>query len=250
MCRPVNRYVKLLGANGAFAGVTVFLFSPGLIGLTPFSANPAVAAGAIAAGVIAVPSFILMNKALLAEKKPEFLEGNEEKAGEKAAELLEGFSSSKALGGIAGSALGQTQRMEGHLSTFEKLVIRRFGAGTLSYKKFMDVIRCAADALDKGVVRIANKMLIFDEKEYKKLCSGAYRLDDIPDHIQEEKRKLYEESLKDMRLILENNEKVLLEVDQLMAEMSEMDYTEQDIDGVAKQIRELLGQLEYYNQGA
>ena len=34
-----------------------------------------------------------------------------------------------------------------------------------------------------------------------------------------------------------------------MTEMSEMDYTEQDIDGVAAQIRELLGQLEYYSQG-
>ena len=99
----------------------------------------------------------------------------------------------------------------------------------------------------RGSIRIANKMVIFDEREYKKLSSGEYKLDDIPDDIQEEKRKLYEENLEDMRSILERNEKVLLEVDHLMMEMSQMDYSEQEIDGVADQIRELLGQLEYYS---
>jgi len=245
----VNKYVKFFAANGAFAAAMVCLFSPGLIGLSPFSANAAAAAASIAVGVVSVPSFILMNKALLTEKKARLLEIHEEKAGEKAVAILEDFGSSKVLGGIARSAIRQAERMGQQLSTFEKLVVRRFGAGTLSYKKFMGVIQCAADAMEKGAVRIANKMVIFDEKEYKKLCSGEYKLDDIPDHIQEETRKLYEENLEDMRSILEKNEKVLLEVDQLMLEMSEMDYTEQDIDGVAGQIRELLGQLEYYSQG-
>lgn len=243
----MNRYAKLLGANAAFAAAMVCLFSPGLIGLTPFAANAAVAAASIAIGVIAVPSFVIMNKSLLAEKKGELLEINEEDAGQKAVDLLGQYASSKALGGIARSAAGQAERMEQQSSNFEALVVRRFGQGTLSYEKFMGVIRCAGAALEKGIVRIANKMVIFDEREYKKLSSGEYKLDDIPDHIQEEKFKLYEENLEDMRSVLEKNEKVLLEVDQLMLEMSELDYTEQDIDGVADQIRELLSQLEYYS---
>ena len=169
-------------------------------------------------------------------------------AGRKAADLLRRYTSSKVLGGIARSASDQGERMEKQSSNFEALVVRRFGRGTLSYGKFMGVIRCAGEALEKGIVRIANKMVIFDEGEYQKLSSGEYKLDDIPDRIQEEKRKLYEENLEDMRSVLEKNEKVLLEVDHLMAEMAEMDCTEQDIDGVADQIRELLGQLEYYTQ--
>ena len=243
----MNKYAKLFTANAAFAAAMVCLFSPGLIGLSPFGANAALAAASIAVGVISVPSFILMNKALLTEKKAELLEMGEENAGKKAVRLMEDCTSSRALGGIARSAIGQAERMEQQVSTFEQLVFRRFGEGTLSCKKFMSVIGCAADAVEKGGVRIANKMVIFDEKEYEKLCSGEYKLDDIPDDIQEEKLKLYEENLEDMRSILEKNEKVLLEVDQLMMEMSEMDYTEQDIDGVAQQIRELLGQLEYYS---
>lgn len=245
----MNKYIKLFAANAAFAAAEVILFSPGLIGLTPFSANVFAAAASVAVGVVSIPTFILMNKALLTEKKAEFLRINEENAGKKAVNLIEHYGSSKVLGGIARSAAEQAGQMEQHQSTFEKLVIRRFGAGTLSYQKFMDVIRCAGEAVEKGTVRIANKIIIFDEREYKKLCSGAYKLDDIPDQIQEEKRKLYEESLEDMRSVLEQNEKILLEVGQLMTEISEMDYTEQDIDGAAAQIRELLGQLEYYSQG-
>ena len=84
--------------------------------------------------------------------------------------------------------------------------------------KFMGVVRSASDALSKSIIRIVNKMIIFDEIEYKKLSSAQYKLDDIPDDIQEKKKQLYDENLDDMRSILEKMKKVLLEVDHLMME--------------------------------
>lgn len=244
----VNKYIKLFAGNAAFAVAMVCLFSPGLIGLSPFSGNAVVAAASVAIGVMAVPSFVLMNKALLTEKKAELLQVNEENANKKAREFLEHYRFSAILGGISISSISQIERMENEVSTFEKLVSRRFGQGTLSYEKFMGVIRSASDALSKSIIRIVNKMIIFDETEYKKLSSSQYKLDDIPDAIQEKKKQLYDENLDDMRSILEKNEKVLLEVDHLMMEMSDMDYSEQDIDGAAAEINRLLSQLEYYNR--
>lgn len=73
-----------------------------------------------------------------------------------------------------------------------------------------------------------------------------YKLDDIPDEIQEEKKLFYDKTLENLRFILEKNEKILLETDHLMMEMSEMGCSEQDIDAVAEQINTLIGQLEYY----
>ena len=226
----VNKYIKLFAGNAAFAVAMVCLFSPGLIGLSPFSGNTVAAAASVAIGVIAVPSFVLMNKALLMEKKAELLQVNEENANKKAREFLEHYRFSAILGGISTSAISQIERMENEVSTFEKLVSRRFGQGTLSYEKFMGVVRSASDALSKSIIRIVNKMIIFDEIEYKKLSSAQYKLDDIPDDIQEKKKQLYDENLDDMRSILEKNEKVLLEVYHLMMEMSYMYYSEQDID--------------------
>ncbi len=242
----MNKYMKLFLGNAAFAAGVVCLYSPGLIGLSPFSPNVFAAAASVAVGVVAVPSFVLMNRSLLAEKEPELVGADDGRADEKAAELLGRYVSSQALGGIAQSALSQIQRLESAESNFEKLVVRRFGAGTLSFRKFMGVMASASEALSKGMIRMANKMIIFDEAEYQKLASGEYLRDDIPDKIQEEKKRLYEKNLEDLRSILEKNEKVLLEVDHLMMELSDADYSGDDIEAAADQINELLRQLEYY----
>lgn len=222
------------------------MFSPGLLGLSPFNPNPLKAAAAIAAGVMSVPLFIWLNRILLAEKKAELLKADEEHVWEKSLALMEHYRSSKVLGGIAQSAIAQMERMDKVQETFETLVIRRFGAGSLSYEKFMKVIASACECFSNGMIRMANKMAIFDEAEYKKLASMEYKLDDIPDEIQEEKKLFYDKTLENLRFILEKNEKILLETDHLMMEMSEMGCSEQDIDAVAEQINTLIGQLEYY----
>lgn len=242
----MKKYGKLFAGNAVFAAVEVFLFSPGLLGLSPFSPNPLKAAAAIAAGVMSVPLFIWLNRILLAEKKAELLKADEEHVWEKSLALMEHYRSSKVLGGIAQSAIAQMERMDKVQETFETLVIRRFGAGSLSYEKFMKVIVSACECFSNGMIRMANKMAIFDEAEYKKLASMEYKLDDIPDEIQEEKKLFYDKTLENLRFILEKNEKILLETDHLMMEMSEMGCSEQDIDAVAEQIHTLIGQLEYY----
>lgn len=242
----MKKYIKFLAGNGAFAAAAVCLYSPGLIGLSPFSSNAVAAAAAVAIGAAAVPAFIWMNKSLLADKEIKLLETGEDRAEEKAMELMETYRSSKILGGIARSAISQMERMENARSNFEKLVSRRFEAGTLSYQKFMAVVHSAQAALSKGYVKMANKMIIFDEAEYRKLTSDEYRKDDIPDQIQEEKRELYERNLDDLRAILESHEKILLGIDHLMTEMSDVDYSDHEIDHAAQEIDVLLKQLEYY----
>lgn len=242
----MKKYTKLFVGNAAFAAALVCLYSPGLIGLSPFSSNIFAAAASIAIGVAAVPSFVWMNKNFLTDRTPELLKADEGGAKEKAAQLMGQFTSSKVLGGIAQSALSQMERTQNARKNFEKLVVRRFGTGNLSYSKFMGVMDCALQALSKGMVKMVNKMIIFDEAEYRKLASGDYKKDDIPDSIQEEKKRLYEKNLEDLRAMLEKNEKVLLEVDHLMLELSETDYSGQDIEAAGQQISELLKQLEYY----
>ena len=128
----MNKYIKLFAGNAAFAVAMVCLFSPGLIGLSPFSGNTVAAAASVAIGVIAVPSFVLMNKALLMEKKAELLQVNEENVNKKAREFLEHYRFSAILGGISTSAKSKIERMENEVSTFEKIVSRRFVQGTLS----------------------------------------------------------------------------------------------------------------------
>lgn len=242
----MNRYMKLILGNAAFAAGAVCLYSPGLIGLSPFSSSAVAAAASIAIGVTGIPAFIWMNRCLLAEKEVKLLGIGEEAVEEKTIRLMENYRSGRVLGGIAKSALSQMERMNGAEKNFEKLAARRFQPGTLSYEKFMTVIHSARKSLEKGYVRMANKMVIFDEAEYRKLTTDEYRKDDIPDKIQEEKRDLYEKNLEDMRSILENHERILLGIDHLMMEMSNVDYSDHEVDHAVQEIDTLLKQLEYY----
>lgn len=242
----MNKYTKLIIGNGAFAAAAICLYSPGLIGLSPFSPSAVAAAASIAIGVVGIPAFVWMNQHFLSEKEITLLGTGEEKVEERTAQLMENYRSSKALGGIAKSAISQMERMENAGKNFEKLAARRFEPGTLSYQKFMAVIHSAQEALSRGYVKMANKMIIFDEAEYRKLTTDEYKKDDISDRIQEEKRALYEKNLGDLRLILENHERILLGIDQLMMELSNVDYSDCEADHAVLEIDGLIKQLEYY----
>ena len=76
----------------------------------------------------------------------------------------------------------------------------------------------AETAAIKNVVAMANRMRLFDEKEYARL--QHYREDDIPDDIQEEQLRLYQKNFDNVRATIAHNEKLLLKLDALAMEIS------------------------------
>ena len=245
----MKKPVKLICGNAAYAAALVCLYSPGLIGLSPFSSNALVAAASIAVGVIAVPAFVLMNRILIRDTKPKvtLLTRDEENVYEKVIHSLESYLSNSAMKDIAASALNQVKRLEKSRSTARNLIENRFENGTLSYSKFMSVIDNAANRLLDGYVVMSNKMSIFDEDEYLYLFTDRYKNDSIPDDIQEQKKKLYADNLNAMEEILKKNEEILLKIDHLMIEISNKDFSEYEVNSATAEIDSLIKQLNYYN---
>ena len=245
----MKKPVKLIYGNAAYAAALVCLYSPGLIGLSPFSSNALVAAASIAVGVIAVPAFVLMNRILIRDTKPKvtLLTRDEENVYEKVIHSLESYLSNSAMKDIAASALNQVKRLEKSRSTARNLIENRFENGTLSYSKFMSVIDNAANRLLDGYVVMSNKMSIFDEDEYLYLFTDRYKNDSIPDDIQEQKKKLYADNLNAMEEILKKNEEILLKIDHLMIEISNKDFSEYEVNSATAEIDSLIKQLNYYN---
>ena len=245
----MKKPVKLICGNAAYAAALVCLYSPGLIGLSPFSSNALVAAASIAVGVIAVPAFVVMNRILIRDTKPKvtLLTRDEENVYEKVIHSLESYLSNSAMKDIAASALNQVKRLEKSRSTARNLIENRFENGTLSYSKFMSVIDNAANRLLDGYVVMSNKMSIFDEDEYLYLFTDRYKNDSIPDDIQEQKKKLYADNLNAMEEILKKNEEILLKIDHLMIEISNKDFSEYEVNSATAEIDSLIKQLNYYN---
>lgn len=245
----MKKPVKLICGNAAYAVVLICLYSPGLIGLSPFKENAVMAAASVAVAVMAIPGFIIINRALLRDTKPEvkLLKRDEENVYEKVIQSLESYLENSAMRDIASSALSQVKRLEKSRDTAQNLIERRFENGTLSYTKFMSVVDNAANHLLDGYVMISNKMSIFDEEEYRNLFTDAYKNDSIPDEVQEQKKKLYGDNIKTMQGILEKNEEILLGIDHLMVEISNKDFSEYDVNSATAEIDNLIKQLNYYN---
>lgn len=241
-----KKYIKLAAMDALFAVGMICLYSPGIAGLSPLSQSTVKAALSIAVAAMAVPAFIYVNKAMLSEKQLNLLDKGEGNQKDKIMTVLNSCSQSKVLGNIVKSTELQMQRVETSALNFDRLVSHRFEKGSLSYQKFIGVMDSASKAMFDGYVRIANKMVMFDEAEYERLSGDEYLYDDIPDDIQRQKYALYNENLESARKILEKNEIILLGLDKLMTEISNNDYSDEDMNSTAREIDMLLKQLEYY----
>lgn len=241
-----KKYIKLVIGNLVFAILMICLYSPGLIGLSVFNDSVVVSAAAAAIAVVAILFFTLFNRSILLNKEFNLIEGKEEKSIKKVTEIMESYKKSEVLGRIAQSSLAQMKRLKTAENNYEKLISRRFQPGTFSYEKFINVIRSSTIVLDNGYIKIANKMVIFDEEEYQKLLGDEYLYDDIPDDIQREKFELYNKNLTGIKEMLEKNEIILLGIDKLMTEISDLESTDNEMNETASEIDSLLSQLEYY----
>ncbi|MCI9557932.1 hypothetical protein VSQ48_04815 [Candidatus Ventrimonas sp. KK005] len=241
-----SKWMKLGAFNLWIVFLAVCLYSPGLIGLSPAHENILIAASSITTGVMLTLIFFMVNWYLLAGKKTELIQMGDENLKEKVVEVMRRRTKNKDLDKIGKVTVAQLERLDVVKENFQKLVERRFKSETLSYKKFMGAMEKADFALINGYIKMTTKVMIIDEPEYVKFSLEEYQNDVILDDIQEEKKKLYHKSLESMRNILRENEKILLRLDHLMLEISDTDYSEQNVDYAVEEINNLIAQLQFY----
>ena len=63
----------------------------------------------------------------------------------------------------------------------------------LSWDKYHSAVEAANQIALENLISLANRMQLFDEKEYARL--KHYKDDNIPDNIQEKQIKLYKQNL-------------------------------------------------------
>ena len=116
----------------------------------------------------------------------------------------------------------------------------------MSFQKFDSVAAAAESSAIKNVVSMANRMRLFDEKEYARL--QHYREDDIPDDIQEEQLRLYQKNFDNVRSTIALNEKILLKLDALAMEISASTFNEDaDLNNeLIDEIEHLIDETRYY----
>ncbi|MCI9100909.1 MAG: hypothetical protein HFH58_13870 [Lachnospiraceae bacterium] len=243
----MKRYLKLAAADLCIAASAVVLYSPGLVNLRLSDYSIFRAGMSIIAAVILITLFFVINIRLLKEpeQKPIMLEDVPDL--ERAKDILQDYCKGRYFGSLAKTASEQLDRILKCRQRLSVILEQKFTRGTMSWDKFNSTVSAAESSAIKNVVAMANRMCVFDEKEYAKLQN--YREDDIPDDIQEEQLRLYQKNLEAIRWTIALNEKILLKLDALAMELSSS-ASRSDADWnheLVSEIERLTEETRYYD---
>ena len=242
----MKKYLKLITANLTIAVIAVVLYSPGLVNLRLSDYSIFRAGMSIIAAFLLILAFFLINIRLLKEpdRRPVTLEDVRDL--DKAKDILKSHCEGRYFGNLARTAADQLDRIFQCRQRLLGILDQKFTRGTMSFQKFDSVAAAAESSAIKNVVSMANRMRLFDEKEYARL--QHYREDDIPDDIQEEQLRLYQKNFDNVRSTIALNEKILLKLDALAMEISASTFNEDaDLNNeLIDEIEHLIDETRYY----
>ncbi|QSF47738.1 hypothetical protein JRJ22_11740 [Paenibacillus tianjinensis] len=138
------------------------------------------------------------------------------------AALLQQYKNVKVLKNDVLLALDQLERMEKKRITLTRVLSERFDPLELSYRKFSSVIAEVEKLLYLNVRGILNKLSLFDASEFS-LFANTRKPPPFSEKLIQQKTALYNDFFTSLKGYLGANEKILLKLDQLLLEISELD---------------------------
>ena len=133
---------------------------------------------------------------------------------------LHQYKNVKALNKDILLAIDQLERMEKKRITLLDVLGQRFDQTELSYKKFISVIYEVGNLFYLNIRGILNKLRVFDASEFSAIASPQ-RTAPFSNQLQE-KMDLYKEYLAYVTGYLGANEEILLKLDKLLLEISQL----------------------------
>lgn len=142
----------------------------------------------------------------------------------------------------------QIERLQKKNRLLREILLQKFSDSEISYKKFDGVISEVEKIFFMNIRSILNKMNAFDEKDYASFIDGKKK-GEFSQQFIEEKLRVYDEYISFVRSATEYNEYILLKLDKLLLEISDLTIIKSDqLEQMAGMIEidELIKQAKYY----
>ena len=243
----------------AIAALAVALWSP-IVGLSPFDPNIVRAALAVTSYVALPAAAVVVNKPLLdlgTKRLPSPIDpevrGDDDGNGDELLNELNRQTRLPHVGGYASDAARQVdaaRRKRRHI--VDMLSTGKLSPGSLAWTRFVSGIDEAESTIRKNAALISSACMAFDGNDFAALSSavntGAYRTDGIDDNLQEQRLEIYRETISHLRGVIENNERLLLELDRFAAEVSMQSMTPSDesSERMLQEMRVLIDEAKRY----
>ncbi|MEF2967846.1 hypothetical protein V3851_18610 [Paenibacillus sp. M1] len=245
----ITKLTKLLGLIAGIAVLDIILFSPGLIGIQIGGASVLQTAAGVTLLVI---SFLVLvyGSYVLLFKPPAVPPIKDIVTHEDYIEALGHYRDVKVLKSDIQLALDQLERIEKKKDTLLDVLSQRFDPAELSYKKFASVIAEVEKLFYLNVRGILNKLGVFDASELS-IYTNKHNSGRFSSKLVQEKTALYNEYLTSIAGYIGANEEILLKLDKLLLEISQLgsaDYKDiEEMPGM-KEIDALIRQTKFYKQ--
>lgn len=215
------RFVKLLAVMAGVAIINIAVLSPGLMAVEIGGADAAETAAAVTLLVISLLVVLYSSYTLLLKPQPakEILPSA---MPDDYTEQLEQYKKVKALKSDAALAIDQLNRMDKKKNALTILLAQRFDPEELSYRKFHTVINEVEKLLYLNIRGILGKLRLFEPSEFS-LFAGSRTPAQFTDKLIQRKTALYNDFFASIKAFLGANEEILLKLDQLLLEISELD---------------------------
>ncbi|MBE9914958.1 hypothetical protein G8C92_13020 [Paenibacillus donghaensis] len=241
------RYIKFSGLVLGVLAINILVLSPGFLGVEIGGSALSTAFGVTL--LVASAILLLYTSYVLFFKQPEVRPVKQIATHEDYVEALNRYKHVKSLEEYINLALEQLERMLKKRATLLNVLIQRFDAQELSYKKFSSVTYEVEKLFYLNIKSILNRISVFDESEF--LSVMGKKQSKFSQEILQEKMNLYNDYLSFMKSSLGTNEEILLKLDKLMIEISRLDSFEPgDIDNMPcmQEIDSLIKQTKLYKQ--
>ena len=242
--RERKKQIRLLSLNLGIASANIIAFGLIRLGFPGSSALEMAFSGTII--VMSGIGLTYGNYKLLTEK--EIIIPPPEWTPEYCIEALNNHQELKTFEENIDFLLAQIERLQKKNKTIRDILLQFFSGSEISYQKFDAVIADVEKIFVKNMRSIHNKMNAFDEDDYisirKKYEAGA-----ISKQVMEEKFKVYDEYITFVKAATEYNEQILLKLDKLLLEISDLNCVEpgqlEQMPGMIE-IDNLIKEAKYY----
>ena len=159
----------------------------------------------------------------------------------------------KGVGPYARSGMEAIGSSERKAANFHAVLDSKFEPGSITWQKFAGAADATSEAVLRNCAELANDIQLFDYEDYNRAerarRKATYRSDaPVLQTTQIEKQALFHQQMVEMQAICDRNDKLLLELDKLTAELHTLDDTGSSAksDQLIDEIRQLSAETKYY----
>jgi hypothetical protein len=211
---------KLAIFNGALLAGNVLIFSNAFLKVRLTGGSALQSAIGFAVIAVSVVSFFYVNMLILnapsRKLDPKAIRGGTDSL-EACRETIARMGYSGTFSPKMGAILEQIQAMQKKRELINDILLQKFAATEMSYRRFKDIVDSAEGIMRANIKSILNRIFAFDEEEYGALARGKSRL---RQNLATQKLAIYKEYIDFVDNAVEDNDEILLKLDKLLFEIS------------------------------